>query len=176
MTIEERVQSNTDRIAALEARQPSAHDTAATNPWMRADPDAAPREPIDEDFQRVFGFWHDQNKHRRFQPGSEAESIWLTKQQHFGGIVPMANWPEGMLSGVERLVEHYAAANPAPIEAVPELIEYNGQHYLVFPEIPGAGYGTPYVLMVGIRTFLQDSIDKAVDRTIELIEKRRAKA
>lgn len=170
MTIEQRLADVETRLSWLESRQPSAHDTPETNPFMRGNPQAAPREPIDEGFQEVFGYWLDQNKHRRFAPGSEDEAIWLTKQKRFGGFVEA--WPDEMKSGIDRLVEYY---NALDIDALPRLIEYGHQHYLVFPKIPGVGYGTPKCFMVGLRNFLQDAGDSQMDWTIEQIEKRRTK-
>jgi hypothetical protein len=169
MTTEQQLQDHEERIAALEnAPKPVPHNTPETNPFMGRGPVGAPAEPINPDFQEVFGFWLDQNKHRRIAP--EDQPTWLTKQQRFGGFVE--SWPGELQSGLERLIEHY---NALDVDAMPKLIEYGSQQYLVFPKIPGVGYGTPKCFMVGVRNFLQDAADGQMDWTIEQIEKRRAK-
>lgn len=165
MTIEEQLKNHEERIAALEARQPSPHNTPETNPWMGRSPQSEPKQPISGDFQQVFGFWADPLGRRLIPPGSEDEAIWLTKQKGFLGF---ADIPVELTSKVSAIVETFVAQD---MDATPKGVNFNGQTYLVFPSLPGVGYGTPRCFMMGVSVLGVYDLDRA----IEVIQQRMAK-
>jgi hypothetical protein len=161
MTHDEQLANLESRIAALEARQPSPHDTPETNPFMgRGGAASGPPEPIDQDMQRVFGYLHDGAGRRLFQPGTLADRHWAARNKAWGGIVPL---PSDLQAKVDLIIEHYAADD---IDATPEVIILSTHTYLVFPGIPGMDYGTPACYRYVARRFGQD-LPEAVIATID---------
>ena len=164
MTIEQTLADHSARIAALEARQPSAHDTSETNPFMGRGPTSEPAEPVDDDLQKVFGYLRDGAGRRLIQPGTVEELHWIGKQKTWGGFVPV---PSDIQERVDLIIEHYAADG---IDATPEAIILSTRRYLVFPGIPGLDYGTPHCFRYGALRFGQDLTEAAV----KTIDKRRS--
>jgi hypothetical protein len=165
MSLETQIENHERRIAALEARQPSAHDTPETNPFMGRDPQSDPAAPPDPDFVDVFGSVRVDGKGRVLN--RREENTWKRRMKSFGGLAP-----DPSSDAVDALLDHYMLAG---VDLEPRSIFYGGDHALVF-QASGMGYGTPHCYILGLKT-VELSYGQAlrVDRLVELIDQRRGK-
>ncbi len=164
MTIDEQLADHEARIAALEARQPSAHDTPETNPFMGRGPISDPAAPPDPDFTKVFGEVRVDGIGRALDKWEE--NTWNRRLNSWGGFTSAP-----VSDALNALLNFYEIHRGLQLK--PKAILYEGSAALVFPGFD-RDYGTPNCYVLPVSLIEKDfGEERKIDRTVELLDRRK---
>lgn len=142
--MEQRIQALEARVAAIEAKLPKSlkmGDGVGPDDLFGKGAGSGTPIPTDDDFDRIFGTVHVNGLGRVLSKWEE--NILNRRKEAWGGILTALPDSEALRS----LLDVWEANRGTLII---EAIQYKGAPAIVFPKLPGLGYGTPecYILPV----------------------------